>query len=229
VTLDLSRIKALCFDVDGTLSDTDDLWTAKLAGWLKPLRFLFPNHDPHIFARRAIMAAESPGNLAYQTLDWARLDDDLARLFNWYARRRPHRAPHKFAIIPQVHEALLTLHPRYPISVVSARDQATTLAFLDHYELRGLFQCVATSQTCEYTKPYPHPILWAAEQMGVQPHEVLMIGDTTVDIRAGLAAGGQTVGVLCGFGDERELRRAGAHCILQSTAELPQILTPPVE
>ena len=51
-----------------------------------------------------------------------------------------------------------------------------------------------------------------------------MIGDTTVDIRAGRAAGAQTVGVLCGFGSERELRRAGADLILASTAELGEML-----
>ena len=38
--------------------------------------------------------------------------------------------------------------------------------------------------------------------MGVAPGNVLMVGDTTVDIRAGKAAGAQTVGVLCGFGQE---------------------------
>ena len=47
-----------------------------------------------------------------------------------------------------------------------------------------------------------------------------MIGDTTVDIRAGKAAGAQTVGVLCGFGEEGELRRVGADLILPSTADV---------
>jgi phosphoglycolate phosphatase-like HAD superfamily hydrolase len=51
-----------------------------------------------------------------------------------------------------------------------------------------------------------------------------MIGDTTVDIRAGKAARAQTIGVLCGFGEERELRRYGADVILPSTAELDEFL-----
>ena len=51
-----------------------------------------------------------------------------------------------------------------------------------------------------------------------------MIGDTTVDIRAGRAAGAQTVGVLCGFGHEKELRRAGADLILAQTAQLTETL-----
>ena len=43
------------------------------------------------------------------------------------------------------------------------------------------------------------------------------------DIRAGKAAGSQTVGVLCGFGTERELRKAGADLILRNTGELLEI------
>jgi N-acetyl-D-muramate 6-phosphate phosphatase len=226
MTLELSRIKALCFDVDGTLSDTDDLWSSRMASFLDPVRFLFPKKDPRAFARWALMAAESPGNLAYWLLDWAKLDDDLARLFNWLARRKSVRPPKSYWIIPQVQEMLRILQPLYPMAVVSARDQTSTLAFLDQFELRAHFRCVATSQTCAYTKPFPHPIRWAAEQMGVQPHEVLMIGDTPVDIRAGVAAGAQTVGVLCGFGREAELSRAGANHILSSTAMLPEILFP---
>jgi phosphoglycolate phosphatase-like HAD superfamily hydrolase len=51
-----------------------------------------------------------------------------------------------------------------------------------------------------------------------------MIGDTTVDILAGRAAGAQTVGVLCGFGEEEELQRAGADLILPGTSALVSIL-----
>jgi phosphoglycolate phosphatase-like HAD superfamily hydrolase len=59
--------------------------------------------------------------------------------------------------------------------------------------------------------------------MGVRPQECLMIGDTTVDIRAGKAAGAQAVGVLCGFGEEAELRQLGADQILRSTSDLPEL------
>jgi phosphoglycolate phosphatase len=51
-----------------------------------------------------------------------------------------------------------------------------------------------------------------------------MIGDTTVDIRAGVNAGAQTVGVLSGFGHEKELVKAGADIILDSVADLPDVL-----
>ena len=43
--LDLPRIHALCFDVDGTLSDTDDLFVKRAARYFLPVRFLLPQHD----------------------------------------------------------------------------------------------------------------------------------------------------------------------------------------
>jgi len=86
------------------------------------------------------------------------------------------------------------------------------------------FDAVITGLSAKRTKPYPDPILLAAQKMGVKPEECLMIGDTTVDMRAGKSAGAQTVGVLCGFGEETELLRMGADYILNNTAELEDIL-----
>ena len=134
------------------------------------------------------------------------------------------KTPDPFLLISGVKETLTWLQPRYPMAVVSARGGRSTGVFLDQFELRPLFQCVATAQTCERTKPHPDPIVWAAEQMGVSPQACLMIGDTIVDILAATAAGAQSVGVLCGFGKEDELREAGADLILKSTALLPGIL-----
>ena len=60
--------------------------------------------------------------------------------------------------------------------------------------------------------------------MGVFPIECLMIGDTTIDILAAKAAQAQSVGVLCGFGEKKELEKSGADLILTNTALLPEAL-----
>jgi phosphoglycolate phosphatase-like HAD superfamily hydrolase len=97
--------------------------------------------------------------------------------------------------------------------------------FLGQFNLSPFFTAVATAQTCEHTKPYPDPILWAAEKMGVHPTECLMIGDTTVDILAARAAKAQSVGVLCGFGEKNELKKSGANLIIKHTALLSEALS----
>ncbi len=224
MALDPSRIRALCFDVDGTLSDTDDQFVEKLIKWLKPVRFLFPARDPRPFARRLVMATESPGNFIYGIPDRLGIDDEIAALGDSIYRLGLGRGPKPFKLVPGVKEMLVQLQAHYPMAVVSARGGRSTGWFLDQFELKHFFQCIATAQTCEYTKPYPDPIEWAAEQMGVNPKECLMIGDTTVDILAASAAGGQSVGVLCGFGEEDELIEAGADLIIDQTSSLPGVL-----
>ncbi|MBI3162248.1 MAG: HAD-IA family hydrolase, partial [Chloroflexi bacterium] len=102
----------------------------------------------------------------------------------------------------------------------SSRDEKGTMAFLHQFGLADYFDAIITGLSAEHTKPYPDPVLLAAKRMGVSPEHCLMIGDTTVDIRAGRSAGAQTAGVLCGFGEEPELRRMGADVILQDTPKL---------
>lgn len=224
MALDIPQIKAICFDVDGTLSDTDDKWVSSLEQRLRLFHGFFPRGDPRSFARWAVMCAESPGNLVYQLLDRAHLDLQFGRFLNFISRGHSRKTSHGFWMIDGVRETLQALSQRYPLAVVSARDQAGTEAFLAQFQLREYFQAVATGLTCRYTKPFPDPVIWAARQMGVAPANCLMVGDTTVDMRAGKSAGAQTVGVLCGFGTEKELVRSGADLILPHTAMLAGVL-----
>lgn len=224
MALDRSRIRLLCFDVDGTLSDTDDQFVLRLSRWLKPFRSMLPRRDPLALARRIVMATESPATWFYGLPDRLGLDAPLASLGNLIYRIGLGRNPRPFMIIPGVLETLTLLGARYPMTIVSARDPRSAASFLNQFELGASFLHVVTARTCIHTKPYPDPILWAARQVNVPADACVMIGDTTVDIMAGKAAGAQTVGVLCGFGEEAELRRAGADIILPSTADLGAIL-----
>ncbi len=219
MALEISKIRALCFDVDGTLSDTDNLYAQKVTPFLP--RFLF--HDPERAARRFVMWIESPGNALMGLPDRFGLDDELAAAINWLSRHR-RRAWKNYLLVPGVDTMLVRLHGRFPLAVISARHERATLAFLDHFNLTRYFDVIVTALTAAHTKPYPDPVLYAAQKMGVAPEACLMIGDTTVDMRAGKSAGAQTVGVLCGFGEEEELRRKGADLILKSTAEVREII-----
>lgn len=231
MTLQIDRIQALCFDIDGTLSDTDDAYVQKVARWLRPGRFLLPNRDESRLARRMVMALETPGNLFHSFSDRIGLDRVLAQWNDRLIKVGRERWEINTILMPGVRELLSELHSRYPMAVVSARGERTVLAFLEQHELIHFFQVIVSGQSVRFTKPFPDPILYAAQGMHVLPEACLMIGDTTVDILAGKAAGAQTVGVLCGFGEREELQRVGADIILDHTNELNYALngfvTPP--
>ena len=223
--LDLGRIKGLCFDVDGTISDTDDAWVDRIARWIAPMESLINPRQARRLARWLVMFTESPMNAVYYSMDALSLDDNFARLFDRFARRKGMRGS-RFLLMNGALQLLDTARNRYPLTVVSARDALTTSHFLYQFSLQDHFVEVVTSQTCEHTKPFADPILFAAERMHVSPESCLMIGDTTVDILAGKRAGAQAVGLLCGFGTEKELRRAGADLVLNDLHELHAMLFP---
>lgn len=231
MALDISRIKALCFDVDGTLRDTDDQWVERLAGRLHPIEFIFPHRDYRRIARKVVMKMDTPSNAWLHFTDRLGLDNLAARMLVRRALRtadtppvppRLDRSPP--TMVPGVREMLLRLHEYFPMSIISARNEAGTREFLNGHAITALFKVVVGGQTCEFTKPFPDPVLYAARMMDTLPENCLMIGDTIVDIQAGKSAGAQTCGVLCGFGDEKELRHAGADEILESTALLADYL-----
>jgi N-acetyl-D-muramate 6-phosphate phosphatase len=217
---DASRVRGICFDLDGTLVDTDDAYVLRLASWLALPARLWPGANPDIIARRLVMGLESPANLWMHWQDRLGLDEWLGPLLE-SARPRGRQPPD---LICGVRRLLAALAPRFPLALVSSRDQASTRHILRTHGIEQVFQSVATARTCRRTKPYPDPVLWAVGQLRLPPSACLMVGDTTVDIRAGRSAGLQTAGVLCGFGERAEIERAGADLILGSTAELSRVM-----
>jgi HAD superfamily hydrolase (TIGR01509 family) len=223
--LEPGRVKAILFDLDGTLADTDDQLVADLAKRLKRLAFLIPGHDPDKLARRLMMNAENPFNGLYAWADRLYLDEAwaFARSLVPVGRHQPRTS--RAVPVPGTLDALNTLTSRYALGVVTTRSTGSAAAILNAIELNDRFSVVASARSTLRIKPHPAPVRWAARQLGLPTQSCLMVGDTTVDIRAGLAAGTQVVGVLCGFGDRNELARAGAQAVIDSPAALPDLLS----
>jgi HAD superfamily hydrolase (TIGR01509 family) len=222
--LDPGRVRAILFDLDGTVTDSDDTLVQRLAALLRPFFSLRKNHSEHETARRLVMAAETPLNAFLSFLDRYSLDEWIRPLSNGLHHLRGETEIRDARLIPGVAEALGYLAARYPLALVTARERHGADALQRALQIQAFFRCVATAGTCRRSKPHPAPVLWAADRLGLAPPDCLMVGDTPVDIRAGCGAGTQTVGVLCGFGERDELLRAGADLVLDSTADLPGVL-----
>lgn len=215
-------VVGVLFDLDGTLADTDDTLIAGLAARLGRWRRLFPAQDPKPFLRRLVVMAEGPVNGLITQLDRLGLDDEAFRLSRWFARFLGQRQAEAMTLIPGVDALLRQLKPTYRLALVTTRDREAVARFLQMNGLDGLFDAVITRDDVRRLKPHPEPILLAAQRLGLAPQECLMVGDTAVDIQAGGAAGARTVGVLCGFGQERDL--ADADLVLPTTADLGAVL-----
>jgi HAD superfamily hydrolase (TIGR01549 family) len=217
-----TEVEAVFFDLDGTLIDTDDAMIERAAKWFQPLAWLFPQIDPKRVLHRAIMASEGPTNAFLTFLDILGLDDELFALGDRLRRLRGLRTPANFQPVDGVVEAVRELSGRYQLGVVTTRSRRDAQAFLEQHALADCFSVVVTHEDTWRLKPHPGPIRYAAEQLGVAVERCLMVGDTSVDVRAAKAAGACAVGVLCGFGERDDL--VGADLILENTAELGEWL-----
>lgn len=208
------KIQGWLFDLDGTLIDTDDAAAESLTVKLKPI---LGKARAAKFARRLVMASETPGNQLLSLADRLGLDTWIFALSN---RLRGHAQP-TYRLIRGVRELLIELKDQGRIiGIVSTRSWPETQTFLQQHDLSPFFSACVTREATRYLKPRAEPILRAAAQLGLRPQACAMIGDTPVDMRAARRAGVWAIGVLCGFGEANELRRAGAQLILPSTGDL---------
>lgn len=214
------EIDAIFFDLDGTLIETDDDAVETLARRLGPLQRLLPGRDPVRAARNILMTFEGPANSFLTLLDRVGLDDNLFDLGDRLGRMRGLYTPINFQPVDGVGEMLQELSHRYHLCIVTTRSRVHAESFVAQQGLVDLIEVVTGREDTWRIKPHPSPITHTAELLDVPVERCLMVGDTTVDIWAARAAGARSVGVLCGFGGEDELERAGADMIIKGTSEL---------
>jgi HAD superfamily hydrolase (TIGR01549 family) len=215
-----ARTKAVLFDLDGTLIDTDDAfletWAGRLERWSRGL----VGDDTRPLLRRALLAAEGPINAVVSLLDAVGLDDNVFSVGDGLRRVRGLRTQSRFVAVDGALEALRSLHLSYRLGVVTTRSRVDALAFLRQFELKRLIEVVTAREDTWRLKPHPEPVLHTVSWMGLSPSQCVMVGDTAVDIVSAKEAGAFAVGVLCGFGEREDLLEAGADLILEETAEL---------
>lgn len=88
---------------------------------------------------------------------------------------------------------------------------------LDHF-----FKLVVGGDTCPKKKPHPLPFLYACTQLGVQPQEALVIGDSSNDSYAARQAGIDVLLVPYGYNEGKDVQNLDCDGIVSSIAEAAQ-------
>jgi phosphoglycolate phosphatase len=125
-------------------------------------------------------------------------------------------------LYPGALEALKRWKSR-PMAVLTNKHDDFVLPILKGLGIADCFQGSYGRHAFEERKPSGLPIRRICEKHGVRPEAAIMVGDTSVDVRAGRAAGAMTCGVLFGYGAEAELAEADFR--VSSWAELERALS----
>jgi pyrophosphatase PpaX len=107
------------------------------------------------------------------------------------------------------------------LGIVTSKSRETTQMAFDAVDMDGVFDAVVTASDTHRHKPDPEPIFVCLERLGVDDgSKGIYIGDSPVDMTAGLAAGLSTAAVAWGVFPRAALLEAGAQYWLERPGEL---------
>jgi pyrophosphatase PpaX len=207
-------ISAVLFDWDGTLLDSR---AALLAAWHDSTQEVLGRHFP-VTAADEHEVFTLPGSAI-----WPRLAADAAQLTALVETfQRCYELTGKLVQpLPGVRQAVDRLRSSgVAVAVVTSKARRRFSLDARRAGLEGLIDASVCDGEAAAPKPDPSPVLVALGLLGVPAHNALMVGDTAVDVTAGLRADVAVAGALWGAGTEDELRRAGADTVLADPEEL---------
>ena len=217
----LSDIKAVLFDLDGTLVDTAPDMVAVLNG----LRL---DHGLESVDYEVARSTVSNGAVGLIKLAFPDVDEhEHKRLYNEYLDRYERAICSESCVFPGLTKLLDDLDDRKrPWGVVTNKPKRMTDPLLEALGLSKKIACAVSGDTLPQRKPDPAPLLHASELINVAANHVVYVGDALRDIQAGRAAGMKTIAAAYGYivaGDDPLSWKADL--IAQETADLARILS----
>lgn len=213
--------KAVLFDVDGTLIDSNDqhanAWVAALAqaGYQVP----FERVRPLIGMGGDKVLPELVPGLTDDSEQGKAIAQTRTRVFKERELETVQPARGARALLEAVRER----GARIVVATSAKKDELGDL--LARGDLGPLIDLATTSDDAEDSKPDPDIIAAALKKAGVDAADAVMVGDTQYDVEAAHKAGVPCVALLCGGNDPATLRAADA--IYADPAELIAALDGP--
>jgi len=208
-------IRAVLFDLDGTLLDTRDAWIAAFDASVAAIGRT---------ASSGSVAAQwigTPIEVIYERAGFTR--DEIARAVPVFLEVEAASVPAGMRAYPGVREMLESLN-RWKLAAVTNKSHDTSVKALRATGLLPSFSLVLGGDSVPRKKPAPDPVLKAARTFGVSPSECAVVGDTENDILAAKAAGARSIGVTWGYGTRSTLEAAGVDHLIETPEALPPLL-----
>jgi phosphoglycolate phosphatase len=211
-------VRALIFDLDGTLIDSKlDLALAVDATLKHMGRPSLPHETIAGYVGRGASALIR--SVLGEDAATEEVETGLAYFLSYY---RAHMLDNTVTY-PGVREALASL-AKYPMAVLTNKPVRFSKAILDGLNLSSYFKYVYGGNSFETKKPDPEGVNILLRDLGIVAREAMVVGDSDVDVRTARNAGAWSCGVTYGFG-LASLRAHPPDLMLDNLAELPAYLT----
>jgi pseudouridine-5'-monophosphatase len=183
-------IRAVAFDLDGLIFNTEELY-------VEVGQTILQRHGKQL-TRELVNAMMGLPNLkALQVMiDWHQLDATPHQLLDETKQMFTTMLPTRLKPMPGLLELLDFLESlSIPKAIATSSTRPLVEMKLNTARLGGRFSFWVTSDDVTHGKPSPDIYLKATDQFGISSHEMLVLEDSQVGCRAAVAAGACTVAV----------------------------------
>ena len=181
----MSKFKAVLFDFDGTIMDTN---TIILKSWQHTFNTVLGRDPVH----EEIVATF--GEPLEVTMGKLFPDRDTHEMVETYRNYQRHIYKDDITMFPGMKEVILELKARgYKVAIVTSRLWYSTRTGLYKFDIADLFDAVVSAEDTTIHKPDPTPCLLCLEKLGIAADEAIMVGDSKFDILCARNAGVKSV------------------------------------
>lgn len=186
------RFRAVLFDLDGTLIDSERLILASY-------RHAMSRHLGHVPPEDTWKATIGQP-LVVQMKMFARSQDEADAMIRTYVEHNLANHDDYVRPFPGVRGVVEAIRDSgHALGIVTSKKRRATHMGLARCDLPAeWFGAIVTADDVTRHKPEPEPVLEALRQLDVPAGEALFVGDSTHDMRSGRAAGVATAAVLWG-------------------------------
>jgi phosphoglycolate phosphatase len=211
-------MKLALFDIDGTLVDSQAMIVASLTA-----AFTAEELEPPPRAKMLAIVGLSLVNAMAKLAPGLETDrhERLARAYKqafWSLRETGTHPENLYEGALPALEDLRTCHGVL-LGIATGKSRRGVDHLIGRHGWSGWFASIQTSDH-HPSKPHPSMVIQALAETGCEPHEAVVIGDTSYDIEMARASGAGAVGVAWGNHSVDDLKRAGAHAIVKDFSEL---------
>ncbi len=214
----MEKIKAVLFDFDGTLMNTNNLILSSWNHCYQSLGLETPS-DEYIGASFGEPLSET---MAREFPD--RDTEDMVNVYRDY-QRRIFRG--RVEMFDGMADLVRGLRERgYSVGIVTSRLWSSTNRGVYNFDISDTVDVVVSAEDIDEHKPHPESLLKAAAKLGIEPCEAIYVGDSRFDMECAKNAGMKSV--LVGWSVSLpEHARTGAHrpdYVIETPAELYALL-----
>lgn len=208
------NVKAVLFDLDGTLIDSIPLIEYSFRRVFEDLGI--PWADGRVMETVGLPLREV-------ALEYAGDRADI--FFELYLKHQMEKHDECIKLFPGTMEMLGRVRQRgLKTGIVTSKRKIMAQRALKLVSVGQLVDVLVALEDCGAHKPDPLPVATALRGLGVLPEEAVFVGDSWYDIAAGRGAGVATVGVTWGMADRGRLSSSGPDLIADGWEDLLQFL-----